>query len=121
MKSQNTKKQLHVKSKALMIMVTIAILAFSGCQEASTVTNVQRASIQNQPTMSDRIVTLAVFPEKDSFTHTELKDIYLLGTRSYAEKLMSIYEESSIPTLPANSNHLSYENPGCVPILVITY
>ena len=124
MKSQITTKQnqIRVRGKVLSGLISIiAMIAVSGCQEAATVTNGQMSYLQNRPVMSDKIVTLTVFPEEKSVTLTEQKDIYLVGTQSYAQKLMSMYEDSDIPTLPTYTSQRGNQGTKCVPILMITY
>ncbi|RKY10312.1 MAG: hypothetical protein DRP56_01365, partial [Planctomycetota bacterium] len=103
------------------VIAVISVMLLSGCQEASTLTRVQTAPFQKQSASSDKILTLAVFPDTETVTHTDRQDMYLVGTQSYADKLMSIYQDSNIPALPANASRLGHENPGCVPILMVTF
>ncbi len=124
MKNQKAHQQNQTNSNVkVMIGLTaiISILTFCGCQETSTTTRHQATSIQNHSSSSDKIQTLAVFPDTDMATLTDRQDMYIVGTQSYADKLMSIYEDSDIPALTVNPSRSEHENRDCVPILMVTF
>jgi hypothetical protein len=124
MKTQTTNQQNQKNGKVKVlfgVLAAICVLAVSGCQETATVTKSQGIPLQRQSACSDKVLTLAVFPENETVTLMERQSLYLVGTQSYADKLMATYEDSDIPTLPTRSSRLGYENLGCVPLLMITY
>ena len=124
MKTQltNQKNRTNGKVKVLIgAIAAIGVLTVSGCQEAAAVTRSQVVPLQNQSVSSDKVLTLAVFPENETVTLVEQRNVYLVGTQSYADKLMSIYEDSDIPPLPVNTSRVGNQQASCVPLLMITY
>ena len=121
-KQTNSKNQTNRNSKILIgVLTVIGTLVISGCQETSTFTQFQATPFQKQTVATDKVLTLAVFPEKEPKVTIGKQNVYLVGTQSYVDKLMATYEDSDIPTLPTRSSHLGHENLGCVPLLMITY
>lgn len=124
MKTQQTnpKNQTNGNFKVLIgVLTVIGVLAVSGCQETSNITQFQAVPFQKHTVATDKVLTLAVFPEKEPKVTVGKQNVYLVGTQSYVDKLMATYEDSDIPTLPTRSSHLGHENLGCVPLLMITY
>jgi hypothetical protein len=124
MKNQRTNQQNQTNSNVKVMIGVIAImtaLTLCGCQEASTFTNAHTTPLQKQAVSSDKVLTLAVFPKDETATITDRQDMYLVGTQSYADKFMEIYENSDIPTLNVNSSRSEHENPDFVPLLMITF
>lgn len=123
MKTQMKKQQnqTNVRIKVLTgVIAMIGVLTLGGCQECLTDTQV-RISVQNESVNSDKVPALAVFPDNDSTADTGRPEIYWIGSQSYAEKLMKIYENGNIPTLPANTGRGGTGDIICVPILEINF
>ena len=88
---------------------------------------VRRTSLPNLSPDTEKIYTLAEFPSDDGVYENETTQnngtgsVYLVGTESYAEKLMSIYENGEKHILNANTSRLGDEVNSCVPILMIAF
>jgi len=121
-KHEKTAEQSNLKIKLLVIGITIAkILALAGCQEADIV---HKTPLLNDSLCTENMYTLSVYPSNREFYENEAnqtngtKGVYLVGTKTYAEKLMSLYENSDIPKL--NSGQGRTNDTG-VPLLLITF
>lgn len=130
MKSENkTQKkatgQNYLKSKLMIIGITvIGTFILSGCQETSMV---RSTSLPNLSHSDEKIYTMAEFSSEYGVYENEtpqtntLNGVYMAGTKAYAEKLMSMCENSDTHILNPSTSHLSDQVNGSVPILIILF
>lgn len=123
MKTQlkNQQNQTNARIKALITFISvISVLALSGCQGTSTVTRDQ-SPFPNVTVSRDLVLTAVVFPDDNSSVDPDRQNVHLIGTHSYVEKIMSIYENRDIHRLPTNTGREDYQGTSMVPILIYKF
>lgn len=130
MKARNRKQekrnvQSSLKVRLLVIGITsIGAVFLSGCQETSMTGNASSSNISRIKRIHTLAENLSRFERTENKTNEnkEPEKVYFVGTQSYAEKLMSMYENSKVPTLNDSSNNWDQRRRSVgVPILMIEF
>jgi len=111
--------------KLIAIGITvISTFILSGCQETAMTL---KTSLPTPSLTEEKIYAMAEFSSDYGVCNNETTQnnstgsLYLVGTKTYAEKLMSMYGNNEKHRLNTSTNRLGNEVNRCVPIMMIAF